>query len=231
MRAIATAALILGCSTLCTVAWARNDCGPRGDEPCPEKGRRGSEGGHEESSPSESSGGEGWMNFELKGPHPFVGIGLNVGAEMPFLADRSRKGDVGGQFAFALRGGLYTGLNRIAVELSPMTYLIGASNGATLGPSFAVAFHYTGFIPLHETPTFGVYWPMGVGFGAIAGNIPTNAAFMNLRIDLIGLAFRIGHVMLDFSLPSFRYIYAPGTSNGNTMFFSWLPGVNAEYVF
>lgn len=231
MRAIATAALILGCSTLSTVAWARNDCGPRGDEPCPEKGGRGSEGAREETSSSES-GGDGWMNFELKGPHPYVGIGLNGGPVKPFDAKSGRDpGIIGGSFVFALRGGLYAGRNEIGVELSPMTNLVGSYGGQSVGPAFSLAFNYTGYIPLHESSTLGVYWPMRVAFGFVAGNIPGDWAFMQFRFDLIGLAFKIGHVMLDFSLPSFRYLYAPGDNTRNFMFFAWQPGVHAAYIF
>jgi hypothetical protein len=169
-----------------------------------------------------------WMTFELQGVHPFVGIGLMGGPALPFSANAGKPGRMDGSFLFSLRGGIYAGRNELALEISPMTYLVGTQLSGT---SFQLAFNYTGLVPLFESPKLGVYWPFRIGYGFVAANMPANAAFMQLRIDVFGVAFRVGHVMLDFSLPSFRYLYSPGDTTGNAMFFSWLPGMHASYLF
>jgi hypothetical protein len=228
MRRIAIGALVLGCSTLSTVAWARNDCGPRGDEPCPEKGKP---TGHEEAAPAESGGGDDWSHFELKGFHPFVGVGLMGGPALPFSATSGKPGSMGGSFLFSLRGGFYAGRNEFAIEMSPITYI---SVTPSRGPNFQLAFNYTGFIPIAEGSPVSVYWPMRVGFGFAAVNMPSlrgDAAYMQLRFDLIGIAIKVGHVMIDLSFPSFRHTYSPGDSNGNAMIFSWHIGAQVGYIF
>lgn len=169
-----------------------------------------------------------WMTLELKGIHPFVGLGIMGGASLPFSGNAGKPGKGDGAFLMSIRGGIYAGRNEIALELSPMTYLVHPGLPST---SFQLAFDYTGLVPLFESPKLGVYWPFRVGYGFVAANMPNNAAFMQLRIDIFGVAFRVGHLMLDFSLPSFRYLYSPGDTTGNAMFFSWLPGVQVSYLF
>ncbi len=169
-----------------------------------------------------------WMTFELKGVHPFAGIGVMGGPSLPFVANGGRAGKMDGSFLLSLRGGIYAGRNELALEISPMTYLVGTQ---LPGTSFQLAFTYTGLVPLFEGPKLGVYWPFRIGYGFVAANMPHNAAFMQLRIDIFGVAFRVGHVMLEFSLPAFRYLYSPGDVTGNAMFFSWLPSMQASYVF
>lgn len=230
MRQLAIGAVLLGCCTLPTVAWARNDCGPRGDQPCPEKGRNEP---REDFAPAESGGGEDWMHFELKGFHPFVGVGLLGGPAKPFSATTGRdQFPITGSLLFSLRGGFYAGRNEIAIEMSPMTY--AAFTDGSRGPQFQLAFDYTGLIPLQEGPTVSLYWPMRFGVGFVAGNMAigrSEPTFLQLRFDLIGFAIKVGHVMIDLSLPSFRHLYSPGDQNGNFMFFTWHIGAQVSYIF
>lgn len=173
------------------------------------------------------------MTFELKGTHPFVGVGIMGGPSQAFSGQTGKlSGSADGSFLFSIRGGIYAGRNEIALEISPMTYI---AHTKLPGPQFQMAFNFTGFVPLYESPTFDVYWPFRVGYGFVAANMSTlpsqNAVFMQLRLDVFGVGFRIGHLMLDFNFPDFRYLYSPGDATGNAMFFTWLPGVQASYVF
>lgn len=230
MRQIAGMALLVGCCTLGTVASARDDCGARGDQPCPEKGRHESRA---DSAPVESGSEADWMHFELNGFHPFVGIGMLGGPVKPFSATTGRdQFPITGSFLFSLRGGFYAGRNEVAIELSPMTYV--AYTDGSAGPQVQMAFNYTGLIPLQEGPTVSLYWPMRFGVGFVAGNTRIGRgepAFLQLRFDLIGFAIKVGHVMIDLSLPSFRHLYSPGDQNGNFMFFTWHVGAQVSYIF
>jgi len=169
-----------------------------------------------------------WMDFELRGFHPFVGVGLMGGPTLPFVADAGKPGKVDGSFLFALRGGFFAGRNEFSLELSPMTYVVTTQ---APGPSFQLAFNFTGYVPLLEGPKLDVFWPLRVGYGVVAANTYQNAAYMQLRIDILGAAFRIGHVMIDLALPGFRYLYSPSSPTGNGMFFSWMIGAQTSYIF
>ncbi len=180
-----------------------------------------------ESAPSE------WMAFRLEGLHPFVGINLMGGPSFPLfaLSGRSLTRNANGSFQFALRGGLFIGRTELAIELSPFTYLPYSTDSSAFNGS---EFHLMGtvgyFLGLHEGPV-SVYWPLrgGVGFMA-GGNNSYGLVYFEARADLVGVALRVGHVVIDFMAPSFRY--AVTATNGQSLHvFSWHIGGNVSYAF
>ena len=73
--------------------------------------------------------------------------------------------------------------------------------------------------------TDNLYYPLRAGLGFAAVNLPS-AAFL-LRGDVVGLAYKVGHVVLEGHLPSFRF--ATDFSSYGIMGFQF--GVGATYAF
>src|SRR5262249_34835855 len=133
-------------------------------------------------------------------------------------------------FLFAITGGLVIGSHELSLEVSPMTYFYAPN---TPGPAFQfnVAYHY--LIKLYENDTLSLFYPSGVGAGLFTGNTGDNV-FFQARADLIGLMFKIGHVVVDVMLPSFRYGVTSESFLGNTVTghtFTWLFGATLGYAF
>jgi hypothetical protein len=181
---------------------------------------------------------EGWSTFRLRGPHPFVGVTGMAGAAGFGLSNDTRyvwaesKPQAAG--LFALRGGVFFGRNELALELSPMTY---AWHTNTRGPAFQFNATYGHYLPMHEGRSVSVYWPLRIGVGMFAGNTE-DQVFFQARTDLLGVALRVGHLMIDFTLSSFRYGLSPvsvsrsyGYNNGVFHHFAWLSGMSVSYVF
>lgn len=187
----------------------------------------GPENAQPETAPSE------WMSFRLEGVHPFAGLNLMGGPAIPLfaLSGRSITRNANGSFQLALRGGVFVGRTELALELAPFTYLpYSTDTVAFAGAAFSVMGTVGHFIPLHEG-TVSLYWPLRGGVGLMAGGHNTgDLAYFEARADLVGVALRIGHLVLDFMAPSFRY--AVSGSNGTTVhLFSWHFGGNISYVF
>jgi hypothetical protein len=130
---------------------------------------------------------------------------------------------------FALNGGVFLGLHQFSLELAPLTYFYDMK---ATGPVFEMAASYAYFVPLSGPGKVRVFWPFRAGAGVVAGpdgNI-LGLAFLQLRADFIGPAVQIGHMMLDFHFPSFRYAV---TDNQATQFhfLEWLFGTSVSYVF
>ena len=87
-----------------------------------------------------------------------------------------------------------------------------------------------------ESESVSVYWPLRLGVGIVAGGDNTGSlAYFQVRGDVVGVALKIGHVLLDFHVPSFRYavtethIFGAPATQGHLL--SWLIGMSASYVF
>lgn len=176
-----------------------------------------------------------WLGFQLEGVHPFVGIELSGGPAWALVGIGGRTlndRNVQGAVVFALRGGVFVGKSELALELSPFTYLPYATSfGAIRGAAFQVMGTYRYFIPIRESDTVSVYWPLGAGIGMFAGGDNTvSLAYFQARADLVGVALRIGHLMIDFNLPSFRYGVSD-SRGGTPHIVAWLIGGNVSYVF
>jgi hypothetical protein len=176
------------------------------------------------------AGVQEWMRFKLEGLHPFVGLTWAGGPAVPGVTGNLAGGFnfADGAFLFGLNGGLFIDKHQLLFEISPFTFVFDAR---ARGPAFQMNGNYAYFIPLHEADTVSVYWPLRVGVGMMAGADNTGGlAFFQARADVVGVALKIGHVMLDFHVPSFRYLVTDrfGTQGH---WLEWLIGMSASYVF
>ncbi len=175
--------------------------------------------------------------FELRGLHAFVGLAVRGGPAWLVTnigGVTAHDPNLAGSFAFALRAGVFANRNELAVELSPFTDLAYRNLPLYLtGPAFAASFTYGYYAPLYEGTNVGVYWPLRVGVGVLAGgNNTSGLAYLQGRLDLIGFAVRVHHVMFGVDLPSFRYLFTPLPGGAGTVHvFAWRGGVTFEYLF
>lgn len=171
---------------------------------------------------------ESWMHFDLGGTHPFVGFALMGGPAYAGAVNTGGRFDTAAQgtFLFALRGGIFIDRSELALEVSPFTYFYYRN---APGPTFQVNATYGYLIPLVQRPSFSVYWPLRFGVGLFTGNTGADVYFQ-ARADLIGAAIRVGHFMLDFHAPSFRYAMT-SVSGVTGVLMSWEYGVGGSYVF
>jgi hypothetical protein len=171
-----------------------------------------------------------WLDFRLEGVHGFVGLTWATGPVVLGLSGNSKGGfnKADGGFLFALRGGFFVGRSQLTFELSPLSYLY---DHRAPGPAFQMNASYAYFIPLKTTGNVLLYWPLRVGIGMMAGADNTQGlAYFQARADLVGLAMQIGHVMLDFHAPSFRYLVTDSRGTQGHIL-TWQLGLSASYVF
>ena len=201
-----------------------------GNAPPHGEGGEGGEGGGE-LSPSAKQ----WLGFQLEGTHPFVGLQWLGGPAWALLTTGSgslNDRNVQGAFLFSLRGGVLFGRHELALELAPFTDLpYNLGSAFFRGAAFRVAGNYGYYIPLMERESFGLYWPIKVGVGMVAGaNNSQGLVYFEGRGDFVGLAFRVGHLLIDFAAPSFRY--AVTHRNGQAAhLMNWHIGGGVSYVF
>lgn len=140
-----------------------------------------------------------WMDFRLTGVHPFIGSTFASG---PAIMR-------GGQGSFnlrsrgsviSLRAGIFAGQNEIALEVSGGTYFPFSG----MGPSMQALVSYAHLFTIRESEPVSVYWPLRLGAGSFGYN-SLGLAFFQLRADLLGVAMRIGHVLVELHAPSLRY--------------------------
>jgi hypothetical protein len=177
-------------------------------------------------------------HFELRGVHAFLGLAMHGGPAWLVTNSNgvtSNDPNLQGSFAFALRGGLFAGRSELAIEISPMTDIVYRNvPPAFTGPAFGATFSYAYYAPLHEGPNVSVYWPIRIGAGVLAGGDNTyGLAYVQGRLDLVGFAVRVGHVMIGVELPSFRYAFTTtqGALQSTLHLFAWRPGATFSYVF
>jgi len=177
-----------------------------------------------------------WLHFNLQGVHPFAGLTWGGGFMTGGITGngaglfRSNFDSFFGNFLFALNGGVFIDRHQLQVELAPFTYFFTLAAGNP-GPAFEVTGSYAYFIPLYDSETLKVSWPLRIGVGIVAGaNNTGGLAYFQPRADLIGVALQVGHIMIDMHLPSFRYAVTDrfGTQ-GHVL--SWIFGASISYVF
>jgi hypothetical protein len=177
-----------------------------------------------------------WLKFNpLDGQaHPFVGFVLaggfdTLGATGNGSAVFKSFSSFDGAFLFALAAGVYLGNHQLSVEVAPVTFIYDAK---APGPVFEASANYAYFIPLTEAGSIRVYWPIRFGAGIFAGP-DLNAlgfAYFQARADLVGVAVQVGHLMIDFHLPSFRW-QLTDKSGTQLHFLDWLFGMTVGYAF
>lgn len=217
---------------------ARSDCKPGlkcvarkcapDDAPSSSEGRAGR-------SEDEDAAVQEWLAMPLEGVHPFAGLSW-VGGPAWMVATTGNASvndrNLQGSFLFSLRGGVYLDRHELALELSPFTYV--PYNTASLffrGATFRVAGTYGYLIPIHEAEAFAVYWPLRVGVGFVAGaNNTQGLAYFEGRFDGVGVAFRVGHLMIDVMAPSFRYTFTHRLGTAIHVM-SWHAGGAVSYAF
>jgi hypothetical protein len=179
-----------------------------------------------------------WLAFRLTGVHPFVGLELSGGPAFAVLSFGGRTfndPNAEGTGLFALRGGVFIDHHELALELSPFTYMPYNTSYLVIGQPFrGAAFQLMGtygyFIPIREG-NVSVYWPLRTGIGVFAGGDNTaSLAYFQVRADLVGVAIRVGHLMIDLTLPSFRY-GVTDTRGATLHVMGWHIGGNVSYVF
>ncbi|MBZ0120018.1 MAG: hypothetical protein K8H88_23720 [Sandaracinaceae bacterium] len=170
-----------------------------------------------------------WLGFQLEGVHPYAGLSVMGGPAWGIVnVGFGTRGDttVRGAFQLGLEGGIFIGTHQLAIEISPMTfwYYQGVP-----GPAFQLNGTYGNWIPLYEGENVSVYWPIRVGIGMMTGNTGDNV-FLQARLDLLGVAIRVGHFFVDLHLPSFRYDVT--FQRGDSLhFFYWHIGGSLGYIF
>lgn len=202
-------------------------------KPPPEGGNK--DGGDEgdNAKPAAAASGD-WMKFRLDDgqTHPFIGItgllggfgiaALDLGAGVNF-------GPVTPAILFALKAGVIVGgHHELGVELTPFfTANVGPVPPGANGTVFEMNVSYGYLIPV----TDHVSWPLRLGVGIMAGPSPNagDNAFFEVRADLVGVQVNVGHLLVDFHLPSFRYFVT--SANGQTVqILNWLFGVSLGYA-
>jgi hypothetical protein len=142
------------------------------------------------------------VDFPLEGIH-FVG-GLTFAPGMSGYWLYGGGPVVEASFMFGLRVGVLFDTIELAAELAPVTWFWHLDHEPML------TFHVSvgGLIQVAGN----VYWPMRFGLGLAAVNPPSmqpypqDDVFMLGRVDLIGLAYKYGHLLFEVSLPSVRFI-------------------------
>ncbi len=172
--------------------------------------------------PPEPEGDSEWMAFDpFSGTHFFGGLSFGPGFSAYHNLLAGSFGDVEGSFIFSLRGGVLLDGIEIALELSPVTYVPYLASGDPM-----LQLNATGGTYLH---LFGdLYWPLRAGIGLMAVNAPPPAdALLQIRADLIGVAYKIGHLIVEANLPSYRF----GSELDRYAIHSWLFSLGGSYVF
>ena len=174
------------------------------------------------------SGPSQWMQFELQGTHPFVGLAWMGGPATAGTVSTGGRWDpsIEGSFVFAVRGGVYLNRIELAIELSPMTY---AYYHPITGPAFQVNGTAGYSIPLTRSGGIELAWPLRLGVGTFFGNVGSHAYFQ-VRTDLVGLTLRVGHLLIDFYMPSYRMAFT-SVDNVTGVLLSWEIGAGVSYAF
>lgn len=148
--------------------------------------------------------------------------GLMVGAGPHVYVDpRFGRADTGASVAVSLRGGAFTGPWFAAGELGLRTaFAPDATEPALAFQGMATLGYY---FPLATT----VFWPLRLGFGAVAGQDVVGSAQLIARADPIGVSFNVGQWLFDLFLPSFQM--TTEFSDEVTVFVQ--PGLAVSYVF
>jgi len=177
-----------------------------------------------------------WMKFNPfdGNAHPYVGLALaggfmtaGISGNTPFTGGFNT---FRGGLLFAIDGGVYLGNHQLSFEIAPVTYW--PTLASPPGPSFEMSANYGYMVPLMESGDLRVFWPIRLGLGMAAGpdlNL-LGLAWFQVRLDLIGAAFQIGHVVVDFHLPTFRYAITD-KSGVQAHLLDWLFGTSIGYVF
>ena len=164
--------------------------------------------------------GRRWMDFTLDDEiHAYAGLTFAPGVFLGLDYGTGQTSPAYGSFFFALRGGVLFGRTALELEISPVTWI-------PILPAGGGAFNLNLSIGTYNQLVEGVYWPTRFGVGLQYLPNASQALFLS-RLDLLGVAFNVGHVLIDFHVPSFRFT----TEFDQIGTFNWLFGAGASYVF
>jgi hypothetical protein len=171
-----------------------------------------------------------WIAFQPTGPRFFVGFtiasGPVVGGSTGNLNNLARAVDAG--FLPAVHAGVLLGRHELRLELSTFWYVPDVKGR---GPVFETMASYAYLIPLYDIRKAHISWPLRGGIGVLAGGYTAgDLVWLQLEADLVGVAIRLGHIILDFHVPSFRYAVTDHSGTQGHLF-SWLVGASFSYVF
>lgn len=148
---------------------------------------------------------------------PYAGIALGPGFAFTYDYNAGQAGSIFGSFLFAIRAGFLFGHTDLQVEVSPVTWLPATAGQPVLQANISLG-------TLHHIAG-NFYWPTRFGLGVAAVNLP-DPLFMQ-RLELIGLAYQMGHVLIELDAPTFRH----GTDFSNYGLFSFGFNLGASYAF
>lgn len=152
-----------------------------------------------------------WLSFRLEGTRGRIGFSFAPGLI------KTRDPDGGWApahltFMVAFHGAVLFGRTELGLELAPVPFGVNIFAGR--------------YIPLYDRPgaMVRIFWPLRGGLG-ITGVEPVH---LQARADLAGVAFLVGHLLFELSLPSLRYHteFDPAQHH-----LSWLFGAAFSYAF
>ena len=187
-----------------------------------------------------------WLTFRPEGVHGFLGFTLRGGPAREWVVLQPSSGSshdawdpsFRSALLFGIRGGVWIDQHELALEISPMTFDYYKAPGTSLqapGSTFQMTASYAYFATLHESSTFAIYWPLRIGAGFFTGNT-YDQVYAQFRADLIGVAFRFGHLIAELHLPSVRYASTTFEATSSHVKFSdnylyFDSGISLSYIF
>jgi len=171
-----------------------------------------------------------WIAFQPTGPRFFLGVTIAGGPVTGGSTGNLNNfgGSVDAGFLPAVHAGLLTGRHELRVELSTFWYIPDFKGRA---PVFEIMGTYAYLIPLYDTRKMHISYPLRAGLGVLAGGYTSgDLAWFQLQADVVGIAIRLGHIVLDFHVPSFRYAVTDRAGTQGHLL-SWLIGGSFSYIF
>jgi hypothetical protein len=152
-----------------------------------------------------------WLSFGLEGAQGRIGLTVAPGLIKTHDPDDGWSSSYL-TFMVAFNVAVLLGRTEVGLELAPVPFGVNVFVGR--------------YLPLYNRPgaTVRVFWPLRGGLG-FTGVEPLH---LQARADFVGVAFLVGHLLFELSLPSLRYHteFDPAQHH-----LSWLFGASCSYVF
>ena len=163
-----------------------------------------------------------WWDFELGRDEVNFYLGMNILPGFGFVHDLNAGSisSVEASFLWAMKLGLFFGATALEVEFAPVTWLpvVVSSPPAYLSANLGLG--------TYNQLTSNVFWPTRFALGVAHSPSLDDTRFLT-RLDIIGVSFNLGHVMIDLTFPSFR----TATDFSDATIFNFLFGVGGSYIF
>ena len=162
-----------------------------------------------------------WMSFRFgHGINPYVGMSMTGGPIIAHVGDSFSS--VEGSYAWEINAGVMFKRFELGFHFSPVTFK-GLSS--VPDPQLSALITAGGYIRI----TDNLSWPMRGGAGVVAVNTGGNV-LPQFQMDVVGLAYHLGHVTFEAEAPSFRFASLFGDLD-SVLFLSWHFGVKTTYAF